>query len=361
MRMIRRNKEIPATMIDKFTDALDLFVECDGFVIKLSTGQMDPSDLTLDDKKKHGAFYVSWQQMKVAGQNKNKASPLVVFYDKKTDGSKSKTNIGFFDRAQEFCERYIGPDMEPGQTISAEMMNVQKRPYNKLQDVFTKAAVIPHGAVYARVPKEFYEAYTALDQLCEAVRAEGFVVVDRTTGNRFKLKREYFGSTDPEKVGKQRGSHESSPSKQSGSFTDVGAEFCCGTEGEEFGYCNAPLTQMVRDIGDEIGIAELCDDQVELVSRSVRDTIAAQVANPFSGQKMLNHFITSGAGDTYQYQQKTTDPEIHKHDLEFQLKLDGETVLIHKDGDGNVHLMLKFQVDAYVLQKEDPVCRMGWI
>lgn len=347
-KQCRWKKEVPYSLNGEFTDAVALHETCKGNVIQLSTGTLDPEALDSSSKGKHGAFYVSWKHMVSQPE-------LKIFLDKKTDQGRSKKNIDFFERAQEFVDSYISKHLECGDVISAELMNTQKRPFNAIVEPFDRAAVIPHGSIVACVPPDFYrcpdEVYEQLEVLCEDLHSEGFVIVDTTTsGSRYKLKREYFTGES----GEQRGVHTVGPEK----FTDEGAVLC-----RNQGYCNAPLLAMEKEIKEDVCIAELCDSQVKLLVRGVANTITFQRSHPFDGQKMLNYFETSGRGKSYSYTRETTDTDIHTKKVEFQLKFDGETVLIHKDEGGEPHLMIKFQVDAYMVEQEDgrKVYRFGWI
>nr|QBK92110.1 MAG: hypothetical protein LCPAC304_04570 [Pithovirus LCPAC304] len=347
-KQCRWKKEVPYSLNGEFTDAVALHETCKDNVIQLSTGALDPEALDSSSKGKHGAFYVSWKHMV-------SQSELKIFFDKKTDQGRSKKNIDSFERAQEFVDTYIGKHLECGDVISAELMNTQKRPFNAIATPFDRAAVIPHGSIIACVPPDFYHspdtAYEQLEALCEELHSEGFVIVDTTADSRYKLKREYFtGESD----GKQRGAHTDGPEN----FTHDGAALC-----RNQGYCNAPLFAMEKGIEEDVCIANLCDSQVKLLTRGVANTITFQRSHLFGGEKMLNYFNTSGRGKSYKYTRETTDTDIHEKELEFQLKFDGETVLIHKDEEGEVHLMIKFQVDAYMVEQEDgrKVCRFGWI
>ena len=349
----RWEKAIPKEFVEKFTDTIQLQQAMKQTnpraTIILSTGALDPLNLTSDDHKKHGAFYVSMMEMPKE------------FFNKKFDGGKAKKTIKFFQDTQKFAEDKIGSHMQNGTTISVEFMGSQNRPFNKASPEFAKAAVVPHGSIVAHVPKELLDGNpkAGLDSLCEASIFEGYVVVNKKSGDRWKLKREYFSSANDPK--KQRKEHDRAPSMEKGEYTSEGLRLCGG---DGFGYFNVALNHL-EDSKQEQAIVKLNigDHVVDLVVRPISDVIKNQLQHPFKGQKMINLFVTSGKGDTYQYTDEPIVDGLFDNPLEFQMKLDGETALVHKDENGQIHLMIKFQVDVYEVENDDGSknYRFGWI
>ena len=229
-------------------------------------------------------------------------------------------------------------------------MGFQNRPFNKLsKDV----GVIVHGSLVCQVPKEIILTKEGLDELCEKTIAEGFVIVDKDSNQRYKLKRENFSSKDdPEK---QRSAHSRSPNKDE--YTTEGIKLCGG---EGFGYDNAVFNN-VKNNTTTMQI-DIKNSQVELQVIPIGQAIKFQKEYPFIGDKMMNFYKTEGQGHTYRYTERLENKDILNKNLEFQIKHDGETALLHKDKKGKIHLMIKLQVDVYQLDAGNGsfIYRFGW-
>jgi hypothetical protein len=305
----------------------------------LAIGGMDPNGLTKQDHKKHGAIYFSFR-----------TKPNVL-YNKKTNGGKATAQIEYYDRCQSFAEQYFGPHMPNDTTISVEM-NLQNKKYNKLLPQFQKAAVIPHGAIAFDVPSAHW-TNDWFNKLCQETVTEGFVVVNLENGDRFKLKHENFPSDlDPER---KRDGHDNHPTNFSEKFV--------GYDG--LGYDNVALDMIVNGETEEVTIAviDVNGINVRMVGRPIRDIIDRQFRVPFDGEKMMNFYKTVGQGPTYRYSSELFDSSILGKPLDFQMKFDGETALVHKDINGVVHLMIKVQVDVFEIETSNgsTVWRFGWI
>lgn len=331
-----KSKIVPKDMVNKFTDALTILSNLsDNATVSLSVGNMDPYTLDKSDLKKHGAFYVSLHDMPE------------VFVNKKFDGGKNEKTKQLYMRAQETASQMYGQHLENGDTVSVEIMGIQNRLFNKISK---DSVVIIHGSLICHVPKEIMTK-EGLEELCEKTISEGYVVVDIQENHRYKLKRENFPSLDaPEK---QKGTHNRAPTKDE--YTEEGLVLC----GEGFGYDNAAF-----NVGKEsitIMKTEVKGYPIELKVVPIEQVIKFQKEHPFLGDKMMNFYKTAGEGDTYRYTDIIEDSNIFNHELQFQIKHDGETALLHKDKNGKVHLMIKLQVDVYELQYPDStVYRFGW-
>ncbi len=240
-------------------------------------------------------------------------------------------------------------------------MGVQNRPYNKQSEQFQKTSVIPHGSIYCDVPSALHSK-DGLEKLCETVVAEGFVVINEETNERYKLKRENFPDVSDPSKGDQKGPHKRAPSEKNGEYTDTGLTLCGGNG---FGYCSAALGMITNTLTSDVAIAKFVIDghDVIIYARPIKSVIEKQLKMPFDGHKMLNLYQMEGQGQTYRYTDELADPSIVDGSVEFQLKFDGETALVHKDAKGRVHLMIKLQVDVYEIEKEDGSLdyRFGWI
>jgi hypothetical protein len=324
-----------------FVDALELMKAIPTGLI-LAHGGLDPHNLTAADHKKHGAIYFSFKER-----------PKLPFSKKFNDG-KAKPQIDHYNRCQTFVEEHFGPIMGTGTTISVEILNTQNRPYNMLPEQFRKAAVVPHGSIVFDIPSELWTK-SGFDRLCQKTIAEGFVVVNRETGDRYKLKHENFPSAaDPEK---KRDGHETQPSV----YTDDGLGLC----GMGHGYDTATLRMIADGSVEEVIVAKIDVDGTNVNMRAlpIKNVINKQMATPFDGDKVMNFYKTTGQGPTYRYTDDLYDPEILGKPLEFQLKFDGETGLVHKDTHGNVHLMVKIQVDVFEIEGKNGTkqWRLGWL
>ena len=339
--MSSKDKRVSDKQFKKFVDAVDLAESLKNDVI-LSTGNLNLSNLTASDHKKHAALYFSF-----------KSKPKIPF-NKKTNNGQAKSQIEYYDRCQEFVEKYISHHMTNGTVISVEVLNLQKRPYNVLPDTFKSAAVVPHGSIVVDVPSSLWSKDN-FDKLCSETIIEGFVVVDNGTGDRYKLKNENFhSSTNPEK---KRDNHNKLPDK----YTDIGLKLCGGN----YSYDSAALYSVINNLSQEEIIANIDINNVTVNMKviPIKHVIAKQLANPFDGDKMMNFYRTVGQGPTYRYTDELYNPNILDKSLEFQLKFDGETALVYKDNTGLTHLMVKVQVDVYEIEKNNgsKVWRLGWL
>jgi len=324
-----------------FVDALELLEAVPTGLI-LANGSLDSHNLTAADHKKHGAIYFSFKERST------------VPFNKKFNDGKAKPQIEYYDRCQKFVEEHFGPIMENGTTISVEILNTQNRPYNTLPEQFRKAAIVPHGSILIDVPQELWTK-SGFDRLCQETITEGFVVVNKSTGDRYKLKHENFPlASDPDK---KRDGHNRSPSV----YTDVGLGLC----GMSYGYDTAALNMIVGGRTEEVVVAtiDVGSTNVDMRALPIKDVIAKQLSTPFDGDKVMNFYKTIGQGQTYRYTDDLYDPGILGEPLEFQLKFDGETGLVHKDTNGNVHLMVKIQVDVFEIESKNGTkrWRLGWI
>ncbi len=331
-------KKVPPQFSDSFKDAYKLYMNLQStpnvFMI-FSTGNLQPDSLTKQDHGKHGAIYVSINDMPE-------------FFNKK----KFDTNVKLkkhFQEVQEFAEKYIAPHMTNDSTLSVEIMGIQNREFNRLQ---TKTVVIPHGSIVAVLPKKF-TTKEELEGLCELSVHEGYVVVNHSDGQRYKLKREYFDSkVNPEQ---QRGPHKTEPEN----YTADGLTLCGG---KGFGYDGAVVSMLTENKSEPITIAKLVNG-VDLIALPIATIIEKQNRYPFDGDKMMNFYETTGKGNTYKYTDKPFVSDIFNHDLEFQLKFDGETGMLHKDKNGKAHLLVKFQIDVFEIESNDgsKSYRFGWM
>lgn len=333
-----KSKTVPQEFLNKFIDAATLFNEmiAKGFVVIFSTGSLDPEFLTVRNHKNHGSIYVSINDMPEFFENsKFKTNP--------------KLKKHYLD-VQEFANTFISPHMQNNSQLSVEIMGIQNREFNKTE---LKSILIPHGAISANVNN--ITEFSKLDDLCELSIFEGYVVIDHSTGLRYKLKREYFLSKD--NITRQRGAHKTEPTN----YTSEGLALCGGGK---LGYDNAAVTMIMKNIQEQqkVVIAEL-NNGVELLVHPIADVIKKQTMFPFDGEKMMNFFETTGQGNTYRYTDKPYVPDIFDgRKLEFQLKFDGETGILHKDANGKIHLMIKFLVDVFEINNNGvKTYRFGWI
>lgn len=333
-----REKKVPSQFSDSFVDAYKLYMNLQStpniFMI-FSTGNLQPDSLTEQDYRKHGAIYVSINDMPE-------------FFNKK----KFDTNVKLkthFQEVQEFAEKYISQHMANNSTLSVEIMGIQHREFNKLQ---IKTVAIPHGSIVAVFPKK-NTTKNELEELCELSIHEGYVVVNLTDGQRYKLKREYFNSKIiPEQ---QRGPHKTEPEN----YTADGLTLCGG---KGFGYDNAAVSMMIGNRTEPMIIANL-GNGADLIALPIATIIEKQNRYPFDGDKIMNFYETTGKGNTYMYTDKPFVSDIFNDELEFQFKFDGETGMLHKDKNGKVHLMVKFQIDVFEIESNDgsKSYRFGWM
>lgn len=311
--------------VKKFVDALEILQNIDNCIIKTAFGDLDVENLTKNDLKKHGSIYVSLTNMPE------------FFSSKKFQ---SKTPSKPFQLALEHCEKTYKNVIPINSFISAELMGIQNHPYTKSDGVY----VVLHGSIIAEVPNNM--DYDNLEFLCETFITEGFVIVDKL-GKRFKLKREYFPNID--NSSKQRGKFTEAPNISD--YTDVGKQLCGNGK---FGYHHATISNTEQTV-----IAQKNGFNLVIIPHS--ETIKKQLENNFDGEKMLGLLETIGSGDTYRY---TENFNSSVTDCEYQLKFDGETVLLHKDElCENLHLMVKFQVNVHEIKQNDGSFkyRLGWL
>ena len=339
----QKAKRVPPTFHTSFTDTYNLYLELQNADPKpisiLSTGSLDPNALSIKDHGLHGAMYISIDNMPQ-------------FFDKKKFGTNAKLKKHFLD-CQEFANTYIGPHMSPGTSITVEICGIQNREYNKTDPIYPKSLVIPHGSIVAKLHEPKTLTKESLDALCENSIFEGYVVLDSNSGNRFKLKREYFNSKEKPGIqtGLQRGPHKIKPTL----YTDSGLKLCNG-----FSYDNAVISALLNNVTDETIIAKM--PGADLVLVPISQVIQNQLQFPFDGDKMLNLFQTSGKGETYKYSDTTIEPDILGKNLQFQLKFDGETGILHKDVNGKIHLLVKFQTDIYEIESDKQISyRFGFL
>lgn len=302
-------KRVPNQYSNKFIDIYDLVCQNKDINMVFSTGNLDPNKLTKSDHKKHGAIYISLNE-------------LPEFFYKKKFATNKKLKKHFED-CQDFANKYISKYMQNNTTISVEIMGIQNNSFNVLKN---NSVLIPHGLIIAKFPNKL-ESKEKLDEFCEESICEGYVILDKTNNMRLKLKREYFDSTSL--LGKQRGIHNKSIKES---------------------YDESAVSMMTEDWQEEKVITNLV--KANLIVLPLKDVIEKQMKFPFDGDKMMNLFETIGSKDTYRYTDKTLVPNIFEKDLEYQLKFDGETGLLHKDTTGKIHLLIKFVIDVYEIEKE---------
>ena len=331
-------KTVPPQFSNKFTDAHDLYLkikqDSPNTVIIFSTGELDPKNLKPQDHKKHGAIYVS-------------ISNMPEFFDKKKFNTNAKLKK-HFQNTLEFAEKYIGPHMQNNTFMSVEIMGIQMREFNKIHPSLPKASAIPHGSIICRKVnsdqvtelEELCNKVTELEELCENSIFEGYVALNKTDGERYKIKREYFPSTDSNQENKQRGGHKQEPKN----YTTEGLTLC---KESGYGYDNAVLSMLMDNTTNENEIVISKMNDIELVVLPIDKVIETQSKFPFQGDKMLNIFETVGSKDSYRYTSNPIIPNLFTNPLEYQLKFDGETGLVHKDRDGKIHLLIKFQIDIF--------------
>lgn len=357
LREIRRNKTIPQDHADKFTDIVELIATLQKAgqlpFYMLSTGDMDPEGLTVDDKKKHGALFVPIDYM--TGEKNGKDNhPL---YDKKYNKGQDAKSIQDHGVMQDHARKHMDQYMENGDFVTVELMG-ERQPFNKSAKPEWKNMYVIHGSVCATVPKKWW-TFEGLEVVSEKVLIEGFVVADKSTNGtslgRLKLKRQNFYNDD---TSLQKGLHTEAPSVEKGCYTDKGLQLCGG---DGMGYFNAAIKVLEDGIDEQITLAEI--DDLTIVVKSTAETVAFQKAHLFDGEKMMNFFQTEGSASNYHYVDGPVNiAERAEEDVEFQMKFDGETGIIKKDDDGVVHLMVKFQVDVYEIigDATDAEYRFGW-
>jgi hypothetical protein len=254
----------------------------------------------------------------------------------------SSTPNKLFKSAYEYCEKTYKDKIPRGSFISGELMGIQNHAYTKSDGVY----IVLHGSIIVETTNFNCLNCSDLELLCESFKTEGYVIVENL-GPRFKLKREYF--PDINNVQKQRGKFIEPPNQ----YTDLGLKLCMNGN---FGYYHATI----NDITEPSIIAE--NNGFKLLALPHNQAISKQLSNNFDGEKMLGLIETVGSGDTYRYTKKIIGKITEKS--EFQLKFDGETVLLHKDElCQNFHLMVKFQVNVHEIKQQDGnfKYRLGWV
>lgn len=353
LREIRYNKSVSMGQIDKFTDIIELIsnLQKKGQLpfYMLSTGDLDPEALNTNDKKKHGALFVPIDCL-IGEKNRKDNHPL---YDKKYNMGRDTTSIQNHKVMQDHARTYMAQYLENGEFVTVELMGVQRQPFNKEAKPEWLNMYVVHGSIVATIPKKLW-TFEGLEEVTESVPIEGFVVVNTTNNNRLKLKRQCFKGQDD----LQKGIHTNGPSIKKNQYTEKGVEMCGG---DGMGYYNASIKMLQDDIKDEVTIAEIGD--IKLIAKPTVDAVTFQKAHQFDGEKMMSFFIAQGSGSNYYY---TDGPvrinDLEENDVEFQMKFDGESGIIKKDNDGQIHLMVKFQVDVYeIVDGGNLKYRFGWV
>ncbi|AYV77354.1 MAG: hypothetical protein Barrevirus42_1, partial [Barrevirus sp.] len=270
----RKNNSRPKKQfIDAYNLYLNIKKDSPNTIILFSTGSLNPDSLTTNDVGKHGAIYIQ-------------INDIPEFFDKKKFSTNTKLKKHFQD-CQQFAQKYLGPKMQNNSNLTVEIMGIQLREYNKIPDSLIKTVVIPHGQIIASGLDN-----NELEELCENSVFEGYVVLNKEDGKRYKLKREYFHNK-AEKSDRQRGSHKVGPEQ----YTDIGLALC-GSGVKGYGYDCAAISQLISDSEKEEIIAELNKD-TKLVVLPLSKVIETQNKYPFDGDKMLNLYETVGKGITY--------------------------------------------------------------
>lgn len=306
----------------KFVDIMGLLEQLKGdypnYTFKTAFGDLDPYNLSKGDVGKHASVGFSIKDM-----------PQVLL-DKKFEGKNpSKPFIDAFNH----CQKVYKDVIPKGAFLSGELMGIQKHAYTNSDGVY----VVLHGSIIAKGVGDY--DYDNLKLLCDSFKHEGYVVLD-SNGGRFKLKREYFPNGD-----KQIGKFKEGPIVED--YSDNGLLLCGGGL---FGYHHA----VVND-GEECVIAE--KNGYSLVVLPFNVVVEKQLKNSFDGEKMMGMLETIGSRDSYRYNGMFNKDVKMDNGLEFQFKFDGETVLIHCDDNGDIHLLVKFQVDVCEVNGS---VKMGW-
>lgn len=339
IKTMRRNKFIPKEHKSKFYNLSNFHLND---LCIVSTGDLDPNNLTRDDKGKHGAIYVAIDSM-----------PAEIAKKKYGDGNGNGNSklLNTHKIIQEHARSYYSTHIPSSSTISVELMGpFQTKAFNKTEK-WKDGVAIPHGALYVNIPTEL-QTYEGFEKTMESLPIEGVIVVGK---NRYKLKREYFPKEGTER---HKGPHTEPPSTDKGHYTDEGLALV-GNDG--LGYWNSFLAIVEQGNDGQVVIGKTVVDgyEVDVISRGLTKTITTQLDNPFKGQKMMNFFETTGSRNTYHYTQNIFDNDSLDENIEFQVKFNGETALIHKDKNGLLHLLVKLQIDVYEI--EDSGFYFGWI
>jgi len=312
-----------------------------GFVIKESFGL--PENLTKDDYKKHGNLYVSLSHIQ----------QLPELCKKKFGTEIIPPVISKF--AKETEKKYV--DVIPVNSyITGEVMGSegfpmrQKTAYNEMEET----GVVLHGSLVLAGCDTTNITPETIEYLCELFHVEGFVFVTKD-GQRAKAKRCCFPSKDG--LG-QKGEQPEGPVLET--FTEEGLILCNNEKygddnAKKYGYDNAAL----KGVTKRTIVAET--NGISLVVLPYEDVIKKQLENIFEAYKMFNAPKTKGDGKWFCY---VMDAPLET-DLEgaiIEVKHNGETVILHKDANGQFHLMVKLQVYVWTVVEEDGSFKyeLGW-
>lgn len=308
------NKKYNKKSNKKFVSILDVLDQLKkdypGYIFKEAFGTLDPHNLTKGDVGKHASVAFSITDM-----------PQILLNKKFEGKNPSKP---FID-ANNHCQKVYKDVIPKGAFVTGELMGIQKYEYTKSDGVY----VVLHGSIVAKGVNDL--SYDNLELLCESFRHEGYVVVC-SDGGRFKLKREYFPHKSIE--GQQIGKFKEGICVDD--FTECGLKLC----GDGlFGYHHA----VVNNVNESV-IAQ--KNGFQLVALPYDVVIGKQLENVFDGEKMFGLLENVGAGNKYRYNGNFNSSVDLASVVEFQFKFDGETVLLHCDDNGVLHLLIKFQVDV---------------
>lgn len=312
---------------DQFFDLLEYLKENgnNDLVTKLSFGNLPIDNLTDQDHKKHGAFYVSISHIE----------KLPEILKKKYGNKIPQSMFDLREQTAKSCAEFFPQDTY----ITGEQMGGQNRKYNKIERPF----IALHGAIEANIDNSKVSP-EYLEELCELFKLEGFVFVTND-GDRGKLKRAYF----PSQKNVQKKEHSTNPQPED--FSQDGLKLCSNGL---YGYDNAALTNVMTPTV----IAEKNDISLTLLPYA--DVIKKQMEKPFDGDKMFNVLPTTGSGDAYVYG-KELNPNINFENAIVEIKHDGETVLMYKDNNDEFHLLVKLQVYVWKVIKDDFIqYKIGW-
>ncbi len=331
-----------------------------GFPIKPVMGTLS-YDLTIEQSKCHIALFVS-NCFKSTNDNEKEKELLNIIFNKKYNFGEHVKLIGDFEKAMIFCNNNgIFDNIPSGKFITVEGMGFQNPKYNAESDDIYVAI---HGQVILNVDNELLN-YTDLRSVCDKFKVEGFVVKlqHHTVQNQicFKIKHKCFPSiADPTKLIEK---HITVPNQSE--YTSNGLKICDGKD-----YSHA----VIPKINEPIVIAEktIKTSNAELIVIPLEEAIKKQLGIQcdnvnqtehliFEGEKMKNLFVATGSGDNYMYTNEVI-PDVLTQPLELQLKFDGETIVLHKDNNGNNHLMVKINVYVFLVEYPDgnKKYRFGW-
>lgn len=304
-------------------------------LIKTAFGSFTFDSLTEQDIGKHVAIFVDYKTMPEW------------FFNKKFDKGNAKNSINDCNIAFEQSSKDYAHLIPKGAFITAEMMN-QNREYAKSDKPMS---IVLHGSIICSVPPEII-TFQNLEQLCEAYKMEGFVVVNTETSSRFKLKHGCFPKGD---VGK--GQHMIAPKVINNDFTDNGLILC---DNGKSGYHVAALANTSER--QTIATKNINGFETQLIVIPNDEAIWNQVKNPFDGDKMINLFDAIGEGTTYRYTEKYSSSE-SVDNLVLHKKFDGESVLLHVDDDVQFHMLIRFNMDALKVEcaNGESKIRFGWM